>query len=75
MTFVHGEILDLGLEEKNRALLGWPRVGVVRPRFAADEEAAQVDESPTEAAAPAQATTTAFAPDPASKSSELIPAL
>jgi hypothetical protein len=31
MTFDHGEILDLGLEEKNRALLGWPQVGVIRP--------------------------------------------
>ncbi len=36
MTFEHGEILDLGLEEKNRALLGWPQVGVVRPRFETD---------------------------------------
>jgi hypothetical protein len=75
MTFVHGEILDLGLEEKNRALLGWPRVGVVRPRFISDEEAAQVDEAPTEAAASPEATTTALAPPSASKSSELIPSL
>jgi hypothetical protein len=65
MTFVHGEIMDLGLEEKNRALLGWPQVGVVRPRFVLDGEAA----------APAQETTTAQAPTPASKSAELIPAL
>ena len=26
MTFSKGELEDLGLEEKNRALLGWPRV-------------------------------------------------
>lgn len=30
MTFDHGELNDLGMEEKNRALLGWPRVSVVR---------------------------------------------
>lgn len=30
MTFEQGEIRNLGLEEKNRALLGWPRVSVVR---------------------------------------------
>lgn len=29
MTFDQGEIRDLGLEEKNRAVLGWPRVAVV----------------------------------------------
>src|SRR6266481_6692620 len=62
MTFVHGEILDLGLEEKNRALLGWPQVGVVRPRFAADEELAQGDQTPAEDPAPDRPTTTAMAP-------------
>ena len=30
MTFEKGELKDLGLEEKNRAVLGWPRVSVVR---------------------------------------------
>lgn len=30
MTFERGELKDLGLEEKNRALLGWPQVSVVR---------------------------------------------
>ena len=30
MTFEQGEILNLGLEEKNRAVLGWPAVSVVR---------------------------------------------
>jgi len=30
MTFEKGEIVYLGLEEKNRALLGWPRVAVVK---------------------------------------------
>lgn len=30
MTFENGEIVYLGLEEKNRALLGWPRVSVVK---------------------------------------------
>lgn len=30
MTFERGELKDLGLEEKNRALLGWPQVAVVR---------------------------------------------
>ena len=33
MTFEHGELLYLGLEEKNRALLGWPHVGVIRPHL------------------------------------------
>ena len=46
MTFVGGEILDLGLEEKNRALLGWTQVGVVRPRFD-DEPAIPEDETRT----------------------------
>jgi len=36
MTFEKGELPYLGLEEKNRALLGWPRVSVVRPSFASD---------------------------------------
>src|ERR1035437_536192 len=36
MTFEHGQIVFLGLEEKNRALLGWPQVAVVRPSFAAN---------------------------------------
>lgn len=30
MTFERGEILTLGLEEKNRALLSWPQVSLVR---------------------------------------------
>lgn len=30
MTFENGELKDLGLEEKNRALLGWPHVAVLR---------------------------------------------
>ncbi|MFA5974571.1 MAG: hypothetical protein WC859_00200 [Elusimicrobiota bacterium] len=30
MTFEKGEILDLGLETKNRATLGWPQVSVIR---------------------------------------------
>ncbi len=30
MTFERGELKDLGLEEKNRAVLGWPQVSVVR---------------------------------------------
>jgi hypothetical protein len=30
MTFDRGEIKDLGLEEKNRALLGWPQVSRLR---------------------------------------------
>jgi hypothetical protein len=38
MTFEQGEIVYLGLEEKNRALLGWPRVAVVRPHFSTDQE-------------------------------------
>ncbi len=29
MTFERGELRRLGLEEKNRALLGWPRVSVI----------------------------------------------
>jgi len=38
MTFERGEIVNLGLEEKNRALLGWPHVAVVRPHFETDAE-------------------------------------
>jgi hypothetical protein len=77
MTFDHGEILDLGLEEKNRALLGWPKVGVVRPRFTSDsEDVAQLKEGP---AAPSQISpeeaTTAFVPATLPKSSQLIPSL
>lgn len=75
MTFDHGEILDLGLEEKNRALLGWPRVGVVRPRFTSDTDVAQVNESPAGPSNPTEETTTALAPAPLSKSSQLIPSL
>lgn len=38
MTFEQGEIVNLGLEEKNRALLGWPHVATIRPHFATDAE-------------------------------------
>jgi hypothetical protein len=75
MTFDHGEILDLGLEEKNRALLGWPQVGVVRPRFASDTQVVQAnDESPAEPI-PDNETATAQAPFSPSNTSQLIPAL
>jgi hypothetical protein len=30
MTFDKGDLLDLGLEEKNRVLLDWPKVPVLR---------------------------------------------
>ena len=30
MTFDKGELRDLGLEEKNRVLLDWPQVPVIR---------------------------------------------
>src|SRR5205807_7639963 len=75
MTFDHGEILDLGLEEKNRALLGWPQVGVVRPGSATDAQVVQVSEQSTAEPIPDNETTTALAPVALSKSSELIPAL
>lgn len=74
MTFEHGEILDLGLEEKNRALLGWPQVGVVRPGFATDTELAEAAPHLTTSAA-AQETTTALAPAPRPSSSQLLPSL
>ncbi len=75
MTFDrNGEILDLGLEEKNRALLGWPQVGVVRPRFTSDT---QLAEPPTHLDNPSsnQETTTARAPTTPRNSSELLPSL
>jgi hypothetical protein len=75
MTFDHGEILDLGLEEKNRALLGWPQVGVVRPRFAIDTQFVQVNEESTSEPIPDNETATAQVPFTPSSTSELIPAL
>ncbi len=69
MTFERGEILYLGLEEKNRALLGWPQVGVVRPRFSTDTNVA-------DASKPSNSeTTTALAPAKERNSSELLPSL
>ena len=74
MTFERGEILDLGLEEKNRALLGWPQVGVVRPRFDSDTELAE--RSPQfEKPVSKRETTTALVPVRQSNSSELLPSL
>ena len=74
MTFDHGEILDLGLEEKNRSLLGWPQVGVVRPRFSSDT---QLAEGPKHLNKPAEKseTTTVLAPARQNSSSELLPSL
>jgi len=74
MTFDHGQILDLGLEEKNRAVVGWPRVAVVRPTLESNTAITEglrrlgnavADQEPTTVQAPLQR------PD----SSELLPAL
>ncbi len=78
MTFDHGEIVDLGLEEKNRALLGWPQVGVVRPRFEQEDvPTSQMVRSPIEYTVPQTAASAApvaaVAGTPSSP--ELIPAL
>jgi tetratricopeptide (TPR) repeat protein len=73
MTFQHGRIVDLGLEEKNRALLGWPQVSVIRPRFNSDEGYAFAAPAPIEANAPREASAPAVATSP--QSPELIPAL
>jgi hypothetical protein len=48
MTFDRGELKDLGLEEKNRALLGWPQVSTVR--FGVYEVAKVPAETPTNTA-------------------------
>ena len=75
MTFVNGEILDLGLEEKNRALLGWPQVGVVRPRFVSDTELA---ESPKHLERPTESPETTTALSSSARrgdSAELLPSL
>jgi len=74
MTFEQGEIVSLGLEEKNRALLGWPRVAVVRPHFATDsqitEDLSHLGKSVLDLEPP-------VTPEPVEKadSSELLPAL
>lgn len=74
MTFDHGEIRDLGLEEKNRAVLGWPQVGVVRPHFASRPEGTQMVEAALDTSVPEDAPpATAFMAAPSSP--ELIPAL
>ena len=82
MTFQQGEILDLGLEEKNRALLGWPQVGVIRPNFEADTRITEglrhlgqavADQEPLTASVPAPEPTPA--PVQHSDSSELLPVL
>lgn len=76
MTFQQGEIVDLGLEEKNRALLGWPQVGVVRPKLVtADREPARVVERPFAGEHDPIEQDTATALAPVLKSPELIPAL
>jgi hypothetical protein len=71
MTFEQGEIRTLGLEEKNRALLGWPRVGTVRPNFDADIQLARVPEPAQRNVAPAVETPTFRLPS----SAELLPSL
>ncbi len=47
MTFERGEIKDLGLEEKNRSVLGWPQVTVVRFGGHPEIAAAKTEEQPT----------------------------
>jgi len=83
MTFERGEIVYLGLEEKNRALLGWPHVAVIRPHFSTDEEfterlaslgkaVADLESSPSPSAPPPEeAQPVGQKPDPA----ELLPTL
>jgi tetratricopeptide (TPR) repeat protein len=44
MTFDKGELRDLGLEEKNRSLLGWPQVSVIH--FKEDTTLAQDSDVP-----------------------------
>ncbi len=75
MTFDHGEILDLGLEEKNRALLGWPQVGVVRPRFTSDDTQLAEQTQHFNTKIEKVETTTAQVPFRQSNSSELLPSL
>jgi len=76
MTFDHGEILDLGLEEKNRALLGWPQVGVVRPAFEGSSTITEGLKHLGYAVADREPVTPTQAPAPQTiSSSELLPAL
>jgi hypothetical protein len=88
MTFERGEIVYLGLEEKNRALLGWPRVAVVRPHFSTDPDFAErlaslgkavADYEPSSAPSPesASASTETTAPPSTQRpsSGELFPSL
>ena len=50
MTFVRGDIIYLGLEEKNRALLGWPETSIVKfnERKPSDINVARLDEQSLE---------------------------
>lgn len=77
MTFEKGELLYLGLEEKNRALLGWPRVAVVRPSFASDPAITEGLRRLGKAVADLEPSTPATVQAPILKpdSSELLPSL
>jgi hypothetical protein len=74
MTFERGELVYLGLEEKNRALLGWPRVAVVRPSVVSDTTITEGLKRLGKAVADLEPTTVQ-APVQKSDSSELLPAL
>jgi hypothetical protein len=74
MTFESGELPYLGMEEKNRALLGWPRVGVVRPTFASNTAITEGLRRLGKAVAD-QETTTAQVPVQKPDSAELLPSL
>lgn len=53
MTFEKGEILELGLDEKNRLLLGWPRVSVVKVTPQMPHEPSAVPQMANEPSTPA----------------------
>ena len=60
MTFERGEILNLGLEEKNRATLGWPHVAVLH--FSDGTPVTMRTQPLNEASAPASTTSTTTDP-------------
>ncbi len=73
MTFQQGQIVDLGLEEKNRALLGWPHVGVIRPSFKTKAKSVRTVERPFDALPEDEGPATAVVTSP--RSPELLSAL